>query len=72
MAKRTFKFKMTVKISQYHLVQIDEDTVPEGRDIEDYAQEEANATWDCTVSETNENFSQDSELIKEITDANDY
>ncbi len=72
MAKRTFKFKMTVKISQYYLVQIDEDTVPEGCDIEDYAQEEANATWDYTISDTNESFSQDAELINEITDANDY
>lgn len=72
MAKRVFKFRMTAKISQFLLVEIDEDKVPEGQDIEDYAQEEANQTWDYTLSEQNEKFTQEAELVKEITDANDY
>ncbi|OQA46904.1 MAG: hypothetical protein BWY47_01523 [Bacteroidetes bacterium ADurb.Bin302] len=72
MAKRIFKFKMTATITQFHLVEIEEDDVPDGQEIEEYAQEEANETWDYTQSETNESFSQDSKLVSEVTNAEYY
>mgnify|MGYP006324744739 FL=1 len=56
MAIRKFKFKMTAKIVQHHIVEIDEKDVPKGQDIEDYAQEEAEATWDYTTPSDDENY----------------
>lgn len=66
MATRKFKFKMTAKIVQHHIVEIDEKDVPKGQDIEDYAQEEAEATWDYTTPSDDENYSQEAEYIDEV------
>lgn len=66
MAIRKFKFQMTVKIEQELIVEIDEKDVPKGQDIEDFAQETANQTWDSTQSTNDEKYDQEASLIEEI------
>ncbi len=67
MAKRKFKFAMKVSIESDHTVEIDEDEVPAGQDIEDYANEIANQTWDYVSAGKEEKFNQYADLIGEVT-----
>ena len=66
MAKRKFKFKMTATIVQEHIVEIDEKDVPKGQDIEDYAQEKANETWDYSQASVEEKYTQNAEYLDEV------
>ena len=66
MAIRKMKFKMTAKIVQYHVVEINEDDIPEGQDPLEYGQQKANETWDYTQSSDEERFSQDAEYLDEV------
>lgn len=66
MAKRKFKFKMTATIVQEHIVEIDEDDVPEGQEIEEYAQEQADETWDYTIPSDDEKYTQNVEYLDEV------